>query len=163
MTAASDGKAFERRFRESALRAGLAVVRLSDKRGYNPATGASFGRDSEADFLLFSPAGHAYMVECKSTRAGYLRKDALRGHQREALAAFDALHPRFHGVVAVEFLGETARRRRMFVADWGSLSQVGGRWDPCSLGAAGREFPKVSTCYGLSMDAWEPRREVEGR
>lgn len=155
MTASSDGKAFERRFRESALRAGLKVVRLSDKRGYNPATGASFGRDSEADFLLFSPAGHAYMAECKSTRAEYLRKGAVRQCQREALAGFDAMHPRFHGVLAVEFLGETARQRRMFLADWESLSRIAGRWDAESLGEAGREFQKVSTCYRLDLGAWE--------
>lgn len=159
MTASSDGKAFERRFRESAERAGLTVVRLGDKRGYNPRTGSSFGRDSEADFLLFSPAGHAYMAECKSTRAGYLRKDAVRAHQRDALAAFGALHPRFHGVLAVELLGETARERRMFVADWGALSRVGGRWDAAALGMAGREFPKVSTFYALTTEPWERGEE----
>lgn len=152
---AANGKAFEKRFRESALRAGLMVVRLGDKAGRNQATGASFGSDSEADFLLFSPTGHAFMVECKATRAKRLRKDALRPHQREALAAFDAMHPRFHGVLAVEFLGETARQRRMFLADWGSLSRIAGRWDAASLGAAGREFRKVSTYYALDMGAWE--------
>ena len=122
------GKRFEKKFREAMEPHGF-VLRIPNS--VQPRGGRLIGSETEADFLV-ATGEDSYLVECKASNRPRLDFYNVKEHQEESLAGFDAMGPRCHGFLAVEFYDRDGYRmpHRMFllpVGEWLAYKEESGR------------------------------------
>lgn len=109
MARLSQGKRFERDFKRSLDAVGYAL-RIPDK-CFAGQGGRLLSEPSEGDFWFFARSGHSYLVECKATRLPSLPFANIGERQLEALARFDAVGERAHGLLALNYYGPSLRAK----------------------------------------------------
>ena len=144
------GKRFEKKFREAMEPHGF-VLRIPNS--VQPCGGRLVGSETEADFLV-ATGEDSYLVECKASNRPRLDFYNVKEHQEESLAEFDAMGPRCHGFLAVEFYDKETYRRahRMFllpIRKWlGFKADSERKSMPVSaFEELGKELPYVGSGY----------------
>lgn len=129
MASVNPGKRFERSFKASMDAVGYAL-RIPDRCFLAP-SGRLLSEPSEGDFLFFAENGRSYLVECKATAQASFPFASLRPEQEAELLRFDAVGPTTTGLVALNYYGESLRRRnalyllpiRAYLAAKGSIGR----------------------------------------
>lgn len=144
------GKRFEQKFRE-AMEPHAYVLRIPDNVHF--VGGHMVSEETDADFIVVT-GDDSYLVECKASNRPRLDYGNVKPHQEDALADFDAMGDRCHGMLAVEFYDKGGYRmpHRMFllpIAEWLRFKEESGRksMPVAAFEEFGKELPYSGGAY----------------